>query len=220
MDFDYKSELQLLFGLLSNMIASLIRNNFPKRPSDAPLHTFLKAYDVPIGFVTPPPHLSQCIALLVVAECGCCSISDDLSCSYKCIIIWITMMYVYILNFVGVHVCELFLHELYIYSQKSIAPLTLIYLTYFKLPIIVYPRTHCVPRAPVCEVSSQFLPVNLSINTYHTRFYPQCTIYTELTKRVQGIIVDVFILKSEQNSATKNHSTKNHKKIIQIIINR
>ena len=36
-------------------------DNFPKRPSGAPLHTF----DVPVGFVTPK---RQCIALFAVAE--------------------------------------------------------------------------------------------------------------------------------------------------------
>ena len=29
---------------------------FPKRPSGAPLHTLSKLYDVPVGFVTPPPY--------------------------------------------------------------------------------------------------------------------------------------------------------------------
>ena len=43
-----------LFGLLSKLLASLMRNNFLKRPSDAPLHTLSKLYDVPVGFV--PPH--------------------------------------------------------------------------------------------------------------------------------------------------------------------
>ena len=32
-----------------------MRNNFPKRPSGAPPHTWSKLYDVPVGFVTPPP---------------------------------------------------------------------------------------------------------------------------------------------------------------------
>ena len=30
-------------------------NNFPKGPSGAPLHTLPKLYDVPVGFVNPPP---------------------------------------------------------------------------------------------------------------------------------------------------------------------
>ena len=36
------------------MLPSLMRNNFPKRPSGAPLHTLSRLYDVPVGFVTPP----------------------------------------------------------------------------------------------------------------------------------------------------------------------
>ena len=43
-----------LFGLLSKLLASLMRNYFPKRPSGAPLHTLSKLYDVPIGFEPPP----------------------------------------------------------------------------------------------------------------------------------------------------------------------
>ena len=31
-------------------------NYFPKRPSGAPLHTLSKIYDVPVGFVPPPPY--------------------------------------------------------------------------------------------------------------------------------------------------------------------
>ena len=45
-----------LFGLLSKLLASLMRNYFPKRPSGAPLHTLSKLYDVPVGFVTPPRY--------------------------------------------------------------------------------------------------------------------------------------------------------------------
>ena len=33
-----------------------MRNYFTKRPSGAPLHTLSKLYDVPVGFVTPPPY--------------------------------------------------------------------------------------------------------------------------------------------------------------------
>ena len=43
-------------------------NNFPKQLSGAPRHTSSKLYDVPVGFVTPPPHLRQCIALYAVVE--------------------------------------------------------------------------------------------------------------------------------------------------------
>ena len=50
-----KMLLKILFGFLSKLLASLMRNNFPKRPSGAPLHTLSKLYDVPVGFVNPPP---------------------------------------------------------------------------------------------------------------------------------------------------------------------
>ena len=58
-------------------------NYFPKRPSGAPLHTLSKLYDVPVGFVNPIPILRLNIAYFAVAKGGCCSISDDLSCSCK-----------------------------------------------------------------------------------------------------------------------------------------
>ena len=45
-----------------------MRNNFPKRPSDAPLHTLSKLYDVLVGFVFPPSILRLCIALFAVTE--------------------------------------------------------------------------------------------------------------------------------------------------------
>ena len=38
-----------LFGFLSKLLASMIRNYFPKRPSGAPLHTLSKLYDFPSG---------------------------------------------------------------------------------------------------------------------------------------------------------------------------
>ena len=38
------------------------------RPSGAPLHTLSKLYDVPVGFVTPPPILRLNIAYFAVAE--------------------------------------------------------------------------------------------------------------------------------------------------------
>ena len=40
-----------------------MRNYFPKRPSGAPLHTLSKLYDVPVGFVPPPPilRLNNCL---------------------------------------------------------------------------------------------------------------------------------------------------------------
>ena len=40
---------------MSKLLASLMRNYFPKRPSGAPLHTLSKLYDVPVGF-DPPPY--------------------------------------------------------------------------------------------------------------------------------------------------------------------
>ena len=42
---------------MSKLLASLMRNYFPKQPSVAPLHTLSTLYDVTVGFVTPkPPH--------------------------------------------------------------------------------------------------------------------------------------------------------------------
>ena len=43
----------ILFGLLSKVKASLMRNNFSKRPSGAPLHTLSELYDGSAGFVKP-----------------------------------------------------------------------------------------------------------------------------------------------------------------------
>ena len=45
-----------------------------------------KLYDVPVGFVTPPPILRLHIAFLRSPKGGCCSISDDLSCSFKLVV--------------------------------------------------------------------------------------------------------------------------------------
>ena len=42
-----------MFGLLSKLLASLMRNYFPKRPSGAPLHTLSKLYYVPVSFEPP-----------------------------------------------------------------------------------------------------------------------------------------------------------------------
>ena len=70
------------FGLLSILLASLMRNYFPKRPSGALIHTLSKLYDVPVGFLTPPPPFWGCVLLYSWSpKGGCCSISDDLSCS-------------------------------------------------------------------------------------------------------------------------------------------
>ena len=57
-----------LFGLLSKLVASLMRNYFPKRPRGAPLNTLSKYYDVPVDFVTTPPILRLYVALFAVAE--------------------------------------------------------------------------------------------------------------------------------------------------------
>ena len=59
----------------------MVRNNFPKLPSGAPLHTMCKL----VGFVPPPPPLILGGALLYLRSLkgGCCSISDDLSCSFS-----------------------------------------------------------------------------------------------------------------------------------------
>ena len=67
---------------MSKLLASLIRNYFPKRSWGTLLHTLSKLYDVPVGFVNPPPHLWGCVLLyLQPPKGGCCSITDDLSCS-------------------------------------------------------------------------------------------------------------------------------------------
>ena len=52
---------------LSKLLATLMRNYFPKRTLDTPLHTLSKLYDVLIGFVSPR-LLRQCIATFAVAE--------------------------------------------------------------------------------------------------------------------------------------------------------
>ena len=48
---------------MSKLLASLMRNYFPKRPSGAPLHTLSKLYDVPVGFVTPSPYFEAVYCL-------------------------------------------------------------------------------------------------------------------------------------------------------------
>ena len=52
---------------MSKLLASLMRNYFPKRPSGAPLHTLSKLYDVPVGFVTPP-YFEAVYAYFAVAK--------------------------------------------------------------------------------------------------------------------------------------------------------
>ena len=51
----------------SKSLTPLMRNNFPKRPSDSWLHTFSELYDVPL-VLYPLPHLRQCISLFAVAK--------------------------------------------------------------------------------------------------------------------------------------------------------
>ena len=78
----------ILFGLLSKLLAALMRNNFPKRPSGAPLHTLSKLYYIPVGFVTPF-LLWGCVLLYLWSPKGCCcSISDDLYCSWYTYMHW------------------------------------------------------------------------------------------------------------------------------------
>ena len=68
-------------GGLSKLLASLMRNYFPKLPSGAPLHTSSKLYDSPVGFVAP--FIWGIVLLyLRLPKGGCCSISDDSFCSY------------------------------------------------------------------------------------------------------------------------------------------
>ena len=53
---------------MSKLLASLMSNYFPKRPSGALLHTLSKLYDIPVGFEGPQFNLKQCFALFAVAE--------------------------------------------------------------------------------------------------------------------------------------------------------
>ena len=53
-----------------------------KRPSGAPLHIWSKLYDFPIGFV-PPLFWGCVLPHLRLPKGGCCSITDDLSCSWN-----------------------------------------------------------------------------------------------------------------------------------------
>ena len=46
----------------------------------APLHTLSKLYDVPNCFFNPPPPI---MLYLRSPKGDCCSISDDLSCSFS-----------------------------------------------------------------------------------------------------------------------------------------
>ena len=61
-----------------------MRNYFPKRTSCALLHTLSKLYDVPIGFVHPASFEAvYCFICGGLRVAACCSISDDLSCSWN-----------------------------------------------------------------------------------------------------------------------------------------
>ena len=77
-------------GLLSKLLASLIRNFFPKRPSGAPRHTSSNLYDDPVSFVSPSLFWGCTLLYLWSPKGGCCSISDDLSFS------WLNYIYIYI----------------------------------------------------------------------------------------------------------------------------
>ena len=46
---------------MSKLLATLMRNYFPKRPSGAPLHTLSKLYDVPVGFDPPYFEAGYCL---------------------------------------------------------------------------------------------------------------------------------------------------------------
>ena len=72
-----------LFGFLSKLLASLMRNYYQKRTSGAPLYTLSKLYDVPVGFVNPF-FRGTVLLYLRSPEVNCCSISDDLS--YSCLL--------------------------------------------------------------------------------------------------------------------------------------
>ena len=63
------------------LLASLMRNNFPERPSRAQLHTLSNLYNVPVGCLDPLLILGSVLLYLRSPKCSCCSISEDLSCS-------------------------------------------------------------------------------------------------------------------------------------------
>ena len=51
-EFNYFGMTTVRF--LSKLLASLMRNYFPKRAAGTPLHTLSILYNVPVGFVSPP----------------------------------------------------------------------------------------------------------------------------------------------------------------------
>ena len=73
----------------SELLASLMRNYFPKRTSGTSLHTLSKLYDVPVSFVYPL-FRGSLLQYLRLPKGGFCSISDDLSCSSQIPIGWDT----------------------------------------------------------------------------------------------------------------------------------
>ena len=66
---------------LSKLLASLMRYYFPNRTSGVPLHTLSKLYYVPVGFV-PNLFWGSVLLYLRSSKGDCCSISDDVSCSW------------------------------------------------------------------------------------------------------------------------------------------
>ena len=48
------------------------RNNFPKRPSGAPLHNLSKLYDIPFSFVFPKYKQVSVLVYLLSPKVGCC----------------------------------------------------------------------------------------------------------------------------------------------------
>ena len=69
--------------LLSILLSSLMRNDFPKRQSGAPLHTLSTFYMI-FPLVLNTPTLFEAVYVLLYLQSpkgGCYSISDDLSCS-------------------------------------------------------------------------------------------------------------------------------------------
>ena len=72
------------FGILSKFLASLMINNFPKRPSGELLYSIIKFKDVPVGLWHPPPLIwGRVLLYLQLPKGGCCSISNYLSWSCK-----------------------------------------------------------------------------------------------------------------------------------------
>ena len=59
--------------LFFKLLASPMRNNFPKQPFSVPLYTLSKLYDVPVGFFFgPPPPIRGSILLYLRSPKGGC----------------------------------------------------------------------------------------------------------------------------------------------------